>query len=240
MGRPRLQIDRHTVEKTYCDEREASLEREKSIAAFELANDTQLFSVPAVVASSRYSTTWRLIPDITPLRNELSLRHRPDLAKRVGRALGTVHSRLALPAGLHKRATPPFANDIVPIHGDFGLGNVQYRPGSNEIVILDWATASWLGAAFTHADQHLDIATFLTDLYYQRPRDPRRVRHIDILAGAFLSGYAEIRDPRASELRESTHHLASLYLRGAQRGWRKALRLPSLLRLEGLLRNLDP
>lgn len=235
----RLRIGQQTVQKTYSDDRDAMIEREKSIAARKLSVITRAFVVPPVVASTRDSTTWTRVFDIVPLRQELSTRHRPELARRVGRALGLVHSRLKLPDNLRETASAPWGSSSVPVHGDFGLKNVQYQTTTNEIVILDWATAAWLGPSVAYAHPHLDVAVFLNDLYYQRPLDPRGVQQVSEIANAFLSGYSEICDPRVHELRRNVNMMITLYWTRAQPGWRRALRLPSLYRLERFLHNLD-
>lgn len=231
-----LRLDGRVAEKTYFSEWEARLERIKSCSAHELAESTGTFRVPPVISSTPTSTTWQQIPGITPLRRELSRHPRLDLAHRAGRVLATIHEGLDLPNQIRIPASGRWATDRgVPVHGDFGLTNVQYQSDSGELVVLDWATAGWLGSPFTHAHANLDVAMFLADLYYQRPGDPLRIRDTELVASGLLSGYSEVTTLDIVRLRSDVRHLAAKFLWRAQTGFRRGLRAPSLVRLDRFL-----
>ena len=176
------------------------------------------------------------VSGLQPLRS--ALQRLPDtsekaiLAYRVGTVLATVHSSLVLAPAAMVLLPPPFDRiDVVPIHGDFGLTNVQIRSSDSTIYVLDWSTPDWLGTWCTHGSATWDIAMLLTDLMYQRPFDPNPVSHSTVIARAFLSGYNEVKPYVIREHREQIFEVARSYYRAARWHGPAYLRLPSLTRL---------
>lgn len=202
----------------------------------EIGNRTGLFHAPRVIADSDgiLATSW--IPGIRPLRNALHEAATSEglrLVSLVGRSLAAIHTHLP-PSGrtdaVGWRGTFT-APDVVGIHGDFGMTNVQVN-GDGEIVILDWAPPVWAGGLSARASSHWDLALFLVDMNYQRPRDPARVPGVGALGARFLAAYAEAR-PEADgrSFRSSLALMTANYYKYAGSGLRRLARLPSSGRL---------
>lgn len=206
----------------------------KQIAGVELSGNGQVFRTPAILEVTGGGVRMEQFTSITPLRRflpSIETTAMADVLFRVGKALGTIHTDLAVP-GTH--STMPWTRSrepSTPIHGDFGLWNVHFDGDRGLVAILDWSTPAWLNRWYTHGPPAWDLALFTVDLMYMWPREENFVMHASTGRTAFLAGYHSIR-PLPRDLSPMTRHVAGLYLRSpATDGTIRALRMPSLARI---------
>ncbi len=204
-------------------------EAERTESGRTVGRATGLFDVPAVLS---YSDGWIVtqhMPDIRALRSWLHWQHderlRLEMMARVGGALGSLHALARVSTQPAAIASRWHCSDVVAIHGDFGLTNVQVST-DGRITILDCAAPAWAPPLGCMASSHWDLALLLVDLHYQRPRDPLRIDGTRHLARAFLDGYRGWREVDLRSLRGSTAAMTYRYYRSGE-GMRRALRLPS-------------
>lgn len=219
------------------------LEVIKARAAHDLAVGSKLFRVPRVLYARGDSIGFEHIEGLGSLREYWgvsALGSSLDVANRVGRSLACIHSGLALDDDQQFPMGSPFNGpSVVPIHGDFGLKNVQISSVDGEIYILDWSTPLWLGDWCSEGSAEWDLGLFLVDMFYQRPGDPARIPQTKALAREFLRGYAGNRRIDTGRLRRGTRSVARQYFRMARGGFARYLRIPGMVGLAIFLAN-DP
>lgn len=195
---------------------------------------TQLFSVPQVVSFSDGQLATRRVPNLVPLREALHRakgRESVTLVATVGRCLAAIHTRLE--PGEEEPSIGwqgSFAGpDVVAVHGDFGMTNVQVCADDSGVVILDWAAPAWAKKLGSRASSHWDLSLFLVDMNYQRPGDPRYIRRTHKLAREFLGAYWNERrmHPATQGLQGNLARMTVNYYRHAGTGLRRLARLPS-------------
>lgn len=228
-----------TVVKSYSREQDGFAERSKTVAGEKLGNLSGLFVAPELVEFGELEAIFSRIHGIEPLRSRLGGPDRYRLASRAGRALAAIHLRLDVRPSLRLESEHSFGFEVSPAHGDFSIANVQYRASTDDLVILDWCSAEWLGTTYTHADPCLDLSIFLVSLFYQRPRDPLLVKRPESIALAFLSGYSEDAKLYPTHLSGVCRFATNTFLLNVPGGWRRKLRVPYLYRLERFLRRLE-
>lgn len=218
-----------TFSKRVANPDQALEEARRTEAARVVGRACGLFQVPPVINCDNGWITTQFVEGIIPLRTWI---HRQPSAQgrrfqlaQVGTALGHFHAMASSPTQAVTGSGRWHAWDLVPIHGDFGLTNVQVDP-KGRLTILDWAEPAWAPALGPRASSHWDLALLLVDLNYQRPRDPLLIPEVKRLSRAFLDGYRAVRGIDLGRLRRSVAVMTFLYYRGA-RGARRALRLPS-------------
>ncbi len=206
----------------------------KQIAGFELSDSELVFRTPEILEVTADGVRMEELTSITPMRRflpGLATDAMADVLFRVGTALAMIHTGLRVP-GAH--ATMLWAGSrepVTPIHGDFGLWNVQFDTDRGVVAILDWSTPAWLKKWYSHGPPAWDLALFTVDLMYMWPLEENYVKHASTGLAAFLSGYRSIR-PLPRDLSSMLRHVAVLYLRSpATDGTMRALRIPSLARI---------
>jgi hypothetical protein len=171
-------------------------ERLRTLAGQDVAQQTGLFVVPRIVSfddSSGEIVFERL--ELMEMRRALSSLDRSlELVERAAGALAAIHRYLkpyrhavSINAG---EVGPSPAGDRVSIHGDFGMRNVFYIPGSDGLAIIDWSNAHWMGVDADIAEPEIDVAVFILSLFHRRPFGPWRVAHRHKVARHFLATYA--------------------------------------------------
>jgi hypothetical protein len=171
-------------------------ERLRTLAGQEVGRQTGLFAVPRIVSfdDSRGEIVFERL-EMTALRPALSLLGRSrELAERAAGALAAIHEHLKWSDG----ATPIRADDTgigpardpVPLHGDFGMRNIFYLPGSNGLAVIDWANAHWIGVEADLGAPEIDISVFLMSLFHRRVLGPWPISRRHELARRFLATYA--------------------------------------------------
>lgn len=213
------------------------VESRKALAASTVADAGTLFRVPHLLELSENRSVSTPVFGLSSMRCVLhemgnSVERKVLLAGRIGRILATIHRDLDLPLAPGTSLPPPYAEpDIVAIHGDFCLGNIQIKSETDQIYIVDWSTPAWCGHWCSHGSSAWDVGVFLCSLFYQRPGDPMWISHGAAIQRAFLRGYQEIRSFELARHRSQILQVARTFFL-AERGYsRPYLRLPSLARL---------
>lgn len=223
------------------------LELLKSQRAAAIGRETGLFRVPAVRAHDPDgSITFERLRDAQSLREALRDRRRQrPLLDRAARALAAIHARLRLPADATIEL-PDLGVETegaaVYVHGDFTVENLLLVPARDELAIVDWCAAAWLGGRGTYGPRYVDLCTLVFSMAHRRWLGPRAIPHVDELVPFFAKRYLEAAGAAASagELERYSRALLRVYAAFQRRrlGWRSLFYHPSLRRLEGALRGL--
>jgi tRNA A-37 threonylcarbamoyl transferase component Bud32 len=233
--------------------RATSLELTKTLLGIEIARQSRLFSVPLVLESdlSQGSITFQRIQGVVTLHDllfeEFGLPDLNDLLFRAGRALAAIHRNLRLPP--EKQAPAPdlglkLGVPEVAIHGDFAGLNLLYHRESDELWVVDWCTALWLGEESTLGPCYLDLGVMISSLFQRRVFYGGHRGPTEQLARRFLSGYEE-KARIVLDLPEFSRYYDALMRRfRSQRrphqGWLRSLAyLPSIRMGEQFLRRLS-
>lgn len=173
------------------------VEAMKTLAAAELARGLGSFAVPELVGVSETTITTSFVGGLVSLADWLrsceGVEEASALTRRTGRVLAQIHAGLEVGPPRILMPEPLGANDVVAIHGDFGLRNVHYHPAADELVVIDWSTPAWISVPATHGSSAWDVGLFITGLGHRRPRDPVKPMHPRILGRQFLVGYEQVR-----------------------------------------------
>jgi len=175
----------------------ATIEAKVTQAAHDLSESCNLFYCPKVLDYDPQSGTLKLerIEGIIPLADYLNKTGVGiKIIKKVGRTLACVHSRLEVPDDI-KRFVPSdwqvSDNDCVILHGDFNLINVCYKEDTDQIVILDWATAPAFKFTGTVGPRYLDLVHFIRSLLLQQRRFTQAIKLFRRRTNAFLQAYQD-------------------------------------------------
>lgn len=219
----------------------AYLEAENSESGRAVSEGAERFIVPRLVQQVGAVLVFEHLGELTPLREWLARCRDTNTASRrvgeAGRILAAVHQRpkSVVPDGTSGSTNSRrFAeNDLVAVHGDFAPSrNILVRESDEPLVVVDWTMPAWYPCASLTASSHWDLALFMVDLCYQRPRDPSAVRNTSRLCSSFLAHYAAVRHLDRRALRQSVASLTYLYYRKsfAVRHLSPVLRIPSSMR----------
>ena len=170
-------------------------ERLRTLAAREVAQQTGLFRVPEIVSfdDERGEIVFERLP-LIGLRQALAQSGRStELVELAARALAAVHGKMRPAEGastVQPGSLGCTGSVSVPLHGDFGMRNVFQLAGSNEVAIIDWANADWIGTDADIGPPEIDVTVFLVSFFHRRifgawPFSQRRT-----LARHFLTTYA--------------------------------------------------
>lgn len=225
-------------------------ERLRTLAGQKVGQQTDLFVVPEIVSfdDARGQIVFQRLP-LVELREAFSNDDRSmELIGRAASVLAAIHGSMELsdrnsrnyvgPVGIRSQRVS------VPLHGDFGMFNLLYLPGSDRIVVIDWANADWIGVDSDIGPPEIDIAVFLVSLFHRRLFDPWPVSHRHRVARYFLATYAA-EAPHAldvSTLRASVAAITPAFARRTRRkkGSLRALCYRhSMLDLDFFLRRLS-
>ena len=205
----------------------ARRERARTEAGAEIGEESGLFLVPRIQSydDAGGEIVFERLRGVRPLKELLREGTAAEsLVERVGRALAAIHSRR--PGNQRK---PGGEDEEVPIHGDFSCVNMVYSTERDELAILDWSTAHWLGIPESTClgSPSLDLATFLMSIFYRRPLAPYAIRNPEPLAHAFLVSYGGSRT-EPFDIRKLCEELPHLIKRKEassrlERGWLRVL-----------------
>ncbi|MDZ7578963.1 MAG: hypothetical protein U0904_12420 [Candidatus Nanopelagicales bacterium] len=231
-----VRVGEHSVVKI---ENPARVSREvlEMRAAVAIPRGMRCFEVPELISVDVGRLETRRVPGLVSLRQTLAEAANPELARRAGAALASIHLHMRLPEAEVTLMPAPFDTpDPVPLHGDFTLSNIQYRAETDQLVILDWATPPWAMLLATHGSALWDVSAFLVDLHYQRIREPRRIDDPTQVAASFVDGYRNLRPLDGAALRDYLRLFVSLYLRERTFGLELLGRVPDVLGMARLQR----
>lgn len=171
-------------------------ERLRTQAGRKVAQETGLFIVPDIISydDARGEIVFERL-EMTGLRAALSDPVRGmELADGAARALAAIHSRMETGETAARCVTGPAGVDrkreIVPVHGDFGMANVRYHPGTAQIAVIDWSNAEWTGMDADLAPPETDVAVFVMSLFHRRLFDGTPISRRHNVAHHFLATYA--------------------------------------------------
>lgn len=171
-------------------------ERLRTQAGREVGLQTGLFLVPEVVSydDARGKIVFERLR-LTGIRQALSDRTRGmELAGRAAGVLAAIHRQMELSEEFGPSAPDGvkigLERESVPLHGDFGMRNIFCTPGSDRIVVIDWANADWIGIDADRGAPEIDIAVFLISLFHRRVFGPWAISQRHEMARHFLATYA--------------------------------------------------
>lgn len=165
-----IRMDARTVVKS-AHPRYLRIEIEKTRRAARIAKETGLFRVPGVLDYDdvKGSAVFERILGLRTFREAVrSSRECGEAAGRIGQALAVIHRDLRLPDDMRlsvPRAFRDGGGDVF-LHGDFGLRNVCFEPGSQVPVILDWQFTDMHGGEATFGSRYFDLIWFVNTLIW--------------------------------------------------------------------------
>jgi hypothetical protein len=171
-------------------------ERLRTLAGREVGRRTGLFVVPEILSfddASGQITFERL--NLTWMRQALSDPSRSmELVGRAAAALAAIHGQMestdeATVVSVGGTGSGP-KRSPVPLHGDFGMRNVFYLPASDDIAIIDWSNAGWIGFDADLGPPEIDVAVFLMSLFHRRAFGPWPISRRHAVARHFLATYS--------------------------------------------------
>jgi hypothetical protein len=179
-------------------------ERLRTEAGREVGQQTGLFMVPEIVSfdDSRGEIVFERL-HLTGIRQVLSEGRSMALAGRAAGVLAAIHGQME-PSDSANGSYPDgigigLEREPVPLHGDFGMRNIFCIPDSDDIVIIDWANADWIGTDADLGAPEIDIAVFLISLFHRRVFGPWPISRRHEVARHFLTTYASA-SPRGLDI----------------------------------------
>lgn len=174
----------------------AEEERARTLAAREVAQETDLFYVPALHQGSDDTVVLEFLSGLVRLSELLEARdvRLPELVHRTGRAIAAVHRDARLPSDAFKPDTESIVSDDAStfIHGDLTMDNVCFQPETDRLVIVDWSLAPVLREGKTVDSAYLDIVWFLSHVCRTPSAKRLNIPKKDLL-DSFLQGYGDDR-----------------------------------------------
>lgn len=173
----------------------ALTEYTKSLAARQIALQSDLFKVPQVLEYSPETGTlvFERLHDLVPLQVALCM---PDLAipaaRKAGGILGIVHRELRLPKDHELDLPQELALDgasTVFLHGDYNLHNVCISRVTHQLVVLDWSMTQLFGGRATIGPRFFDVAWFVYNIFSHSGLRWPRITTPAACADAFMDGY---------------------------------------------------
>jgi len=175
------------------------IEAEKTRLAHQLGERTGLFRAPRVLACDADRLDLERIEGIGPLAS--AFRQAPEgdrLMARIGRGLAAIHDTLAGDISLFTPLPDPWLGDekeLVVLHGDLNLQNVQLDLQNWSPVILDWSITPRLGLNGTLGPREFDLAWFVRSMFFVWGRSwPLMNKFTNEAARTFLKSYFEATD----------------------------------------------
>jgi hypothetical protein len=173
-------------------------ERLRTTAGFEVGRRTGLFVVPEIRSydDSRGEIVFERLT-LIGFREALSRRAaNSELVSRAARALAAIHQQMKAPPGALMASPGEWGmssgRSPVPLHGDFGMRNLFYISATDDLAIIDWANADWMGFEADLGPAEVDVAVFLMSLFHQRLFGPWPIPRRREVARQFLSTYSAV------------------------------------------------
>lgn len=167
-------------------------ERLRTLAGREVGRQTGLFVVPDIVTfdDSRGEIAFERL-QLTGLRELLADDGRSmELVGRAAQALAAIHGHMKLADEATVHSGGIGRERAVPLHGDFGMPNIFHLSASDDIAIIDWANADWIGVDTDRGPPEIDVAVFLVSLFNRRVFGPWPISRRHEVARHFLVTYA--------------------------------------------------
>lgn len=164
-------------------------------AAYDLARTSGLFCVPKIIRYERSSglIEFERIKGYMTVGQLLArMDDNLEVIRRAGTVLAHIHDHLRVSPDLRLPVASKWLapdGDVVPIHGDFNTVNVGYKRETNVIVVLDWASATSLGARCTTGPRYIGLAHFIYSLLIQQANFLKSIGQLRRRTNAFLEGY---------------------------------------------------
>lgn len=190
-GRPVVSIREDVVVKVQ-EPGASRRERLRTMAGAKVGARTGLFDVPRIVSfdDERGEIVFERL-QLTWLREALADATRSmELVGRVARALAAIHGEME-PAPGALTADTATGGAGVPLHGDFGMRNVFHLGQSDQLAIIDWSNADWMGFGADIGPAEIDVAVFLMSLFQRRLFEPFPIARRREVALHFLTAYAD-------------------------------------------------
>lgn len=212
----------------------------KTRRAQEVSGKCGLFKVPRILDADGESGTI-VYENVGPLPHVTEVlsceRESGPLLERIGRSLAAIHREMVLPSELKFSFQGLGADGLTPevvLHGDFSVINMLFDRSSDDLYILDWNTAFWLGEG-TCGPSYIDLACLVQSLFVRKMLERGKIRNPEKKAGIFLRGYRaeSAHSFEADEFREYCRKVFALYRRGWSRcigAWQHVRYLPSFHR----------
>jgi hypothetical protein len=173
-------------------------ERLRTTSGFEVGRRTGLFVVPEILSydDERGEIVFQRL-SLIGLREALSRRAgSSELISRAARALAAIHQQMKAPPGALVASQAEWGRSSgrspVPVHGDFGMRNLYYISATDDLAIIDWANADWMGFEADVGPAEVDVAVFLMSLFHQRLFGPWPIPRRREVARQFLSTYSSV------------------------------------------------
>ncbi len=179
----------------------------KEAIEFQVAKETQLahiFSgsdtvrVPELLRFNREEAqlTFEFIEGLVSFRSLLKDRSLAiELANRVGRGIATAHQRLDFPETAKKRLPDPygrFESENAFLHLDLSTVNVQYKPSTDCVYLIDWEASPLLKSDANFGSVYFDLCFFISNLFMIEPYIFTNRKAKRALSLAFLEGYQSV------------------------------------------------
>jgi aminoglycoside phosphotransferase (APT) family kinase protein len=214
-----------------------AIEVAKASRAFDIAQDSGLFYVPKVVNfdSKTGVLEFERLNGLVTLLDMAACKDSRlfELLRKAGQALSVIHEKLTLPENMKHELPAEWMTcpgENVFIHGDFAGFNLCFDESAGRLVILDWSSAPFIGNIATYGSRFFDVIWFVIFIFYGAPRRCLFNWDAQVMADAFLAGYAERHPDIFLRLSVDFKPLMRRYYRktvwylAKQRPWYKAAR----------------
>lgn len=205
------------------DQAASTIERLRTLAGSKVASDSGLFHVPLIITfdDSEGRIDFHRIREPHTLRHELCHGPHPHIViSQVAVILATIHNGMSPVSRSSCEDNSGFCSKWhksprVPLHGDFGLGNILLDQGGDSLFVIDWAQPAWVPCTCSIGPPSYDVAMFLISLFETRLLSSNYVSNREGLADIFLSKYCEESSATLcpKELSSIVKTLSSLYRR---------------------------
>lgn len=199
----------------------ALLEIAKTRQAEEVSGRCGLFKVPRILDTDVETGTivYENVGPLPQVSEVLAGRGESGpLLERIGRSLAAIHREMGLPRELKSPFEKLPADGSMPeavLHGDFSVINMLFDRSADDLYILDWNTAFWLGEG-TCGPPFIDLACLAQSLFIRKILERVKIGDPEQKAETFLRGYRAESDRSldAGEFGDLSRKVFALYRRG--------------------------
>lgn len=153
-----------------------------------------LYCTPNIIAVNEDSIVLEKFEELGSIRSRLNEEDGLSIAKKIGEALGAIHSiQSKSPHWVHLAAeTRAYisANENF-YHGDFNTYNVLYNHREDKLCILDWTSPDWAGSEPFVGNRYFDLCVFIISVFSRRVLEHGLVQRPDKIIDQFILGYRD-------------------------------------------------